>query len=531
MQKEYKEAMDKISLSDSDKARILENVKKAYENSSETVVSMQSRPRFSAHRWGMIAVAFVAVVISALVIRAQFFTNGNEDDPLNPTIVASGEEEVWEELESIDAIGKETDCRTYTLSNVSKSYKVKKVEVAKKQKHVKITYHSKKHQDEILLEYKEEENAPEVTNKFEEEKELTKEKVGDSEVTMYGDRECNAMTWQKESCTFAVTMEKACSTKKAAKLVSGTKERKRSGDRHGNEDDGKKKKLSRNAVGWDGNEKESTAKQRRNVLTKIFDLYGFRVTIEEPATKISYKIVEDFESFSFLYPEMEELDKRRIIGYAGKEGSPSGVLDDFTESETLSVNGASVQVYADDEGEEIYTFTMRDVCFTLLVGNVEVDDTTTMLSGLMSVIHVSLDSGKSEEEVEEEEESEDDEEEVDISANYQEEAQKIQYAVADGSLKKLSAYMQFPLTIKGGDVTVSSAKEFQNLDASLLFTSAWVDSVVAYDVSKIKSDTKTFTMGDSTNALVCKIKNNSVVITELRVSESVAEPTATPLEE
>ena len=38
MQKEYKEAMDKISLSDSDKARILENVKKAYENSSETVV-------------------------------------------------------------------------------------------------------------------------------------------------------------------------------------------------------------------------------------------------------------------------------------------------------------------------------------------------------------------------------------------------------------------------------------------------------------------------------------------------------------
>ena len=41
---------------------------------------------------------------------------------------------------------------------------------------------------------------------------------------MYGDEKCDAMTWQKESCTFAVKMSTACSTDKAKKIVSGTKE-------------------------------------------------------------------------------------------------------------------------------------------------------------------------------------------------------------------------------------------------------------------------------------------------------------------
>lgn len=48
--------------------------------------------------------------------------------------------------------------------------------------------------------------------------------MDDSEVTMYGDEKCDAMTWQKESCTFAVKMSTACSTDKAKKIVSGTKE-------------------------------------------------------------------------------------------------------------------------------------------------------------------------------------------------------------------------------------------------------------------------------------------------------------------
>lgn len=117
-----------------------------------------------------------------------------------------------------ELIAKETDCRTYKLGNVSKSYRVKKVEVKKKAKHVKITYRNKKKKDKILFEYKEEENAPDVINQFTEKNELKKEKVDDSEVTMYGDEKCDAMTWQKESCTFAVKMSTACSTDKAKKI-------------------------------------------------------------------------------------------------------------------------------------------------------------------------------------------------------------------------------------------------------------------------------------------------------------------------
>ena len=59
MQKEYKDAMEKISLSDSDKERILANVKKAYEESTDHMVSMDTfarkRPRFSARRMGTVA--------------------------------------------------------------------------------------------------------------------------------------------------------------------------------------------------------------------------------------------------------------------------------------------------------------------------------------------------------------------------------------------------------------------------------------------------------------------------------------------
>ena len=160
-----------------------------------------------------------------------------------------------------------------------------------------------------------------------------------------------------------------------------------------------------------------------------------------------------------------------------------------------------------------------------------------MLSGLMSVIRISLESGQEEEPKEEtqpdEEKTEEtgQEEEDDMSAVYQETAQNIQYAVADGSLKKLSTYIEFPLTIKGLDVSVASAKEFQSLDASTIFTAKWVDSVVAYDTGKIKNSTKTITMGNGSNYLVCKIKNNSVLITELSIEGVTEEPTATPLEE
>ena len=111
---------------------------------------------------------------------------------------------------------------------------------------------------------------------------------------------------------------------------------------------------------------------------------------------------------------------------------------------------------------------------------------------------------------------------------YRQAVQDIQYAVAEGSLKKLSSYIRFPLSIKGLNMTVSSAKEFQALDSSKIFTSEWVDAVVSYDASKIKSSTKTFTMGDGSNKLVCQIKNDSVVITELHVNSDEVQPDTEP---
>ena len=549
MQKEYKDAMEKISLSDSDKERILANVKKAYEESTDHVVSMDTfarkRPRFSARRMGTIAAAVVVLLVGAWVVGNSLFPGREGKTPDDDIIMAGNEEEIWEELDSVEDISKETDCRTYTLSNVSKSYKVKKVEVAKKQKHVKITYKNKKKDDKILLEYKEEENASAVIGQFDEEKELTKEKVGDSEVTMYGDEECDGMTWQQESCTFAVKMSKACSPEKAKKLVSGTKEGTDTAFTNKEDELRDKKKMNSNAVGWDGSEKASDDKERRDVLRKVYEMHGFRITIEDPAKKVAYKIVDDFESFSFVYDELPELKKQRIVGYAGQDGCPAGVLSGYEEEAALSVNGVQIESYRNKNEECLFYFVKQNIHFTLLIKEWEGEDTESMLSGVLSVIRISLDAGQEEAEEEgdggspandgdDSEEEEESDDEATLEA-YRQAVQDIQYAVAEGNLKKLSSYMRFPLTIKGLDLTINSAREFQALDSSLIFTSAWVDAVVAYDDSKIKSNTKTIIMGDSTHSLMCRIKNDSVVITELQVDSTevqpVAEPTATPSEE
>lgn len=549
MQKEYKEAMQKISLSDSDKERILANVKKAYEESADHIVSMDDsrhkRSRFSARRIGTAAAAAVVLLLAGTwMLRSRLFPKEDRKDPLDPVIVAGTEEEVWEELDSVDDIATETDCRTYTLSNVSKGYKVKKVEVEKKQKHVKITYKNKKRKDHILLEYKEEENAPAVIGQFEQEKELTRETVGDSEVTMYGEGKCDGMTWQQESCTFAVKMSRACSTEKARTLVSGTKEKKEKSSSGKEDKTEESKKISRSAKGWEGNEKQSSDRERNRILKKIYDLYGFRVTIEDPAKKVAYKMIEDFESFSFVYDEFTELENQRIVGYAGQDGCPPGMLEGYERGETYSVNGIQVRSFQNEDEEWLFYFVKHEIHFTFLIKEWQGENTEQMLSGLLSTIHISFDEGHDDSEEGDDpsddsdpegNEREEEEGPDDTVASYQETVQNIQYAVAEGSMRKLSSYMRFPLNIRGLDITVDSAKEFQSLDSSQIFTSAWVDAVVAYDANKIKSNTKSFTMGNETNALICKIQNNSVVITEIRVDGSEAaqtpEPTATPLEE
>lgn len=544
MQKEYKEAMERISLSDSDKKRILANVKEAYEESADHVVSMDDfehrRPRFSARRIGTVAAAAVVLLLAGTwMLRNQLFLGEDRKAPRDPVIVAETDEEVWEELDSVDAIAKETDCRTYILSNVSKGYKVKKVEVEKKQKHVKITYKEEKRNDRILLEYKEEENAPAVIDQFETERELTKETVGDSEVTMYGDGKCDGMTWQQEDCTFAVKMTKACSTEKAKTFVSGTKEKKEKPSSDKGEKTEKSIKISGSAQGWNGNEKKSGDRERNQILKKIYELYGFRVTIEDPAKGVAYKIVEDFESFSFVYDEFKELKNQKIVGYAGQKGCPPGMLGGYESGETYSVNGSQVRSFQNDNEEWLFYFEKQEIHFTFLIKEWNGENTEQMLSGLLSTIHISLDEGHDDSDggndslddpdPDANANDKDDEKEPDETvSSYRETVQDIQYAVAEGSLKKLSSYMKFPLSIRRLGITVSSAKEFQALESSQIFTSAWVDAVVDYDSNKIKSSTKSFVMGNERNAIVCKIQNDSVVITELRVDVSEATPTAEP---
>lgn len=541
MQKDYKNAMEHISLSDDDKARILANVKKTYEQSapvvddlSEKVVPLGKKPRFSPRQMGAVAASFVVICASALLIHNQFIGKnaGNGDNmPGAVSTMQPAEEVVWQELDSVEDIEKETDCRTYTLDSVSKKYQVKKVEVAQTQKHVRITYKNKKDADKILFEYKEEENAADITGQFENETELATEKVGDSDVKMYGAEKCDAMTWQQESCTFAVRMSKACSTEKAKKIVSGTKKRESGADDsegsgsqrvHGSSDTS----ANPNAVGWKGNEGASGTKQKKNLLREIYNRLGFRVTIEEPAEDVAYKKVGDFESFAFYYNEDEELAYNRIIGYAGWEGCPEGVMENYEEIDVTSVNGVHVTVYQNKNEEKLFGFIKQDISFTLLIEDWTGENTEDVLSELLSVIHISMDNGDSEsgkdEKLEKEEEK---------AAPLREAAQKIQDAVAEESLKKLSSYIAFPLSVKGLEMPVESTKEFQELPADMIFTGEWVDAVVSYDTNKIKADTKTFTMGDSMNSLVCKIKNNSVIITELNVANGVALPNVTPLEE
>lgn len=539
MQKDYKKAMQKISLSDNDKARILANVINAYEEKEETpehVVPITRRPRFSARRIGAAAAAFVVICASAALIHNQFVgrnAGGGTDIPDQPTVKSQPEEVVWEELDSIDDIRKKTDCKTYMLGSVGKKYKVKKVEVAREQKHVKITYKSKKQSDKILFEYKEEENSSDITRQFNGETELSTEKVGDSDVKMYGDEKCDGMTWQKESYTFAVKMSKAWSKESARKIVSETREKKPEEEKKKPEEekDDDKVSVNPNAVGWKGDERESTNKEKKNVLRDIYNRLGFRVTVEKPAEKVVYKKVGDFESFAFFYNVNQELENHRIIGYAGWDGCPDGVLNGYEEVEEISVNGISAIVYQKENAGKLFFFTKQDISFTLLIDDWWGENTSDVMAELMTVIRISMDSGDSEEEDEDEpEEEEEEEENTANAAAYREIAQKIQDAVAEESLKKLSSYVEFPLSVKGADITVNGSREFLELDSEMIFTPDWVDAVVSFNTDKIKADTRSFTMGDSTNSLVCKIKNNSVVITELHVAREAAVPTATPQE-
>lgn len=546
MQREYKSAMEKISLSESDKARILANVKKASESRNSSVeqthmASIRKRPVISLRRMGTVAACAVLCIGTILVYNQLTGKYGGVDSGTEGTSAtpAPGEDVVWMELESIEEIGEKTDCKTYTLGNVPRKYRLKKIEVANAERHVRLTYRNKKEHDKILFEYKESEDAVELLSQFNEEETLSTEMVGDADVTMYGREQCSGMTWKKASCTFAVRMTKACSKKRAKALVSGTAE----GMENAREVDKKttvNKHMSNggdgriNAVGWYGDEEPSSPSERQKILKRVFNLLGFRITIVPPGEKAIYKLVEDYESFAFIYTQDETLAKKWIVGYAGWGGCPDGVLDGYEAVDTVTVNGMETEVYNNKRKDKVFRFNRQGIDFTILVPRLDTSDYEQILEGLYSVLRISMDDGVSDDEPDkadssdndktssDDKSSDDNQENKVLATQYREIAMKIQDAVSERSLQRLISYMDFPLTVDNQGTVANSAGELQAMESGKLFTSSWVDAVVSYDVYQIHANTKSFVMGNDENSLNCKIREGTIVITEIHTQESLA---------
>lgn len=542
MQKEYKDAMEKISLSENDRERILANVKKTCENKVEDSLENDVNPfgrksALSLRYMGVAAAACLVVAVAGMITVANRFggdsgAGGYIEGSL--TTQSPGEAVAWEELDSIEDIGEKTDCKTYTLSNVPEEYRVKKVQVAREQRHIRITYKNRKERDKILFEYQEtEDDTSMLASQFEEEQMLSEETVGDVDVMMYGEDKCSGMTWRSDSCTFAVQMTKARSKREAKSFVSGTKE----GIENAREvDKGKIEKdeqpeaadSSSNAVGWSGDEEPSTPAERKKILKAVYDELGFRITVVSPGIRITYKKLREYESFLFYYPENEELAGRRIIGYAGWESCPEGVLAGFEKADSVTANGVEAVVYINEKGEKLFRFHKQDISFTFLPEGWTGTEYETVLGELLSLVRISMDDGISDDEKNQDndsspEEDKDDEsdnavkKDDEITADYREQAQEIQDAVAEGSLYELARFVEYPLEISSLKKTVTGEKDFHSLNTERIFTSAWVDAVVSYDINKIEADSKTFVMGNDTNYLTCKIKDGKVVIAEICV--------------
>lgn len=417
MKEEYKKSMEQISLSESDKARILANVKKACEEPevSEKIVPLSRTSRFSARRIVGVAAAFAVLLIGALLIRSQII-NKNGGDPANPGGIQVADiygDQEWEELESVDDIPEQTDCKIYTLGKGARDYKVAKVEVVKKQKHVRLTYKNRKEKDEIIFEYKEE-AAPQsdlqtgeeealqqietlddtdLTDKFKEKSELATEKIGKTDVTMYGEKKCEGMTWQEDDTSFAVTMSKACSKKKARELVKDTTEKTLEDIKVPSEDMSKeeadKALVIHNAIGWDGTEEATSDEERKTILQRFYEEWGFKIRIHEPASEITYKQIDDCESYSFYYPTNPKWKDCLFIGYVGWHSCPSGVKRGFeTYTTEYMSDNTLVKFKKNKYNQKMFTFHRGDLYFVFLLTNWRGDLTSDMVQDIYDVVEV-----------------------------------------------------------------------------------------------------------------------------------------------
>lgn len=582
MQQEYKDAMQSIILSDEDKKRILANVKKAAENpSSAEVVPIHRKPRPFVKRGA--AVAACLALCAGIVVYAGMRTgkvSDTQSEISDPVSVAQNDEVNWVELDNINEISQKTDCKTYTLGTVSHKYRVKKVEVANEQRHVRITYKNKKGRDRILFEYKETEDTSELAAQFEEEDTLSTEKVDNMDVTMYGSDNCDGMTWQEGTCTFAVRMTKGRSKKAARCMVSRTKKDSESHkgtnsvDKSGKEN--QPEFYNSNAVGWYGDEEPSDSDERDKVLKSAWEKLGFRVKITDPADQIAYKMVGNHESFAYYYTQDVQLDGSRIIGYAGTEGCPEGVLTGYTELQEASADGITAMVYENEKSERAFQFTKDNVVFTFLIEEWTGDDFELILGDLLNTITVSWSETDETDAAASSDDKNDGEKDSETGNNgdgtnstpaqgsstssnsstvnnnknssdkntskskeklakIHQQLLEIQDAVDNGSFRKIARYAEFPLTIrgKGRSLDISGEKELITQDSSKIFTDGLVSAVTSYEVTKVKADAKTVRIGTDSDYVLCRIEESSVRITELRSSsmELSGSSNTTPSEE
>lgn len=424
MKKEYKSSMEQISLSESDRARILANVKKAYEEpeTSDKMVPLSKTSRFSARRIIGVAAAFVVLLAGAMLICSQVISNkkGVPQREEGTPVAVGGDEIQWEELESVDDIPEQTNCRIYTLGKGAKGYKVAKVEVAREQNYVRLTYKNRKADDEILFEYRETSPAEEAevaedvgapaesgeetarietlgdagfADQLKEKNELGTEKVGDTEVTMYGEKKCEAMTWEEDDTSFVVTMSKARSKKKAKELVMDTTEKKLEEIKEpvdeSDEEDKNKALMVYNAVGWDGTEDASTEEEKKSVLDKFFSEWGFKIKIHEPASEVTYKQIDDCESYSFYYPDHPEWKDCLFIGYVGWHSCPAGVKSGFeTYTTEVMEDNTLVKFKKNQYDQKMFTFHKGDLYFVFLLTNWSGELSQEMVQDVVDMIEI-----------------------------------------------------------------------------------------------------------------------------------------------
>lgn len=572
MQDEYKKAMQSLVLSEDDKKRILSNVKKAAQEqkSSAPAVPVKTRPRLKISHTCTAAAACLAIC------AGLFVYNGiqREDEipesskPEESSYVSYSDEVTWVELDSIEEISEKTDCKTYTLDTISRKYRVKKVEVANSQRHVRITYKHKKDKDRILFEYKEADNAAEIVSQFEQENTLATERVDDIDVTLYGVDECDGMTWQEESCTFAVHMTKGRTKKEAKQLVSGTKEKDNDNKFEENENNDNNKnnvdENNPNAIGWTGEEQPMDPVERMEFLKDAEKTLGFSVAVKEPANEIIYKMVGEYESFTYYYMTDAELDNKRLIGYAGKQGCPEGVLLGYNEFTTITTQGIETHIYAKNNGEKAFSFEKEGIWLTFLIENWKGDAYEQIMGDILSTIEVSVhkepaqtaEPGAGETpETTDGNKKEEPGAVVETDGSYgqnfvgespieggnkanvskiRQQMGEIQAAVREKKLSGLKEYVSFPLTVKGKGKTLSvtGEKEFLMLEEEKIFTDALVRAVLSYDGTKIKADTRTVRMGNASEYILCHIEESSVKITELCIlSYELESNTTMPLRE